>query len=174
MRLVPTPRSRSSWLAGRCHFAAGPRGDDARRARAVISDAHRTRPQGDTDLCALTRTRTRAHPRDPAERFNSHLKFIVQTYGAMYKWPGIAAAFAPGRKDGGWWRAFVPALFDNYMTRSLGGEAVLAMSPELLEAGAAMYVQLARVMLAQYDVVMVLEVRGTEGNVRHTTCCIRG
>ncbi|EFJ41968.1 hypothetical protein VOLCADRAFT_121587 [Volvox carteri f. nagariensis] len=99
-----------------------------------------------------------APPQDPAERFMSHLKFIAQTYGTMYKWPGIAKAFAPGRNSAEWWRAFVPALFDNYMLRSLGGEAVFAMSYESLEKGAASYMMLAKAVLAQYDSILVLEV----------------
>ncbi|GIL53712.1 hypothetical protein Vafri_9167 [Volvox africanus] len=96
--------------------------------------------------------------RDPAERFMSHLKFIAQTYGTKYKWPGIAQAFAPGRNSSDWWRAFIPPLFDNYMLRTLAGEAAFAMSHEALGAGAESYMQLAKAMLAQYDVLLVLEV----------------
>ncbi|GLI67003.1 hypothetical protein VaNZ11_011101 [Volvox africanus] len=99
--------------------------------------------------------------RDPAERFMSHLKFIAQTYGTKYKWPGIAQAFAPGRNSPDWWRAFIPPLFDNYMLRTLAGEAAFAMSHEALEASAEAYMRLAKAMLAQYDVILVLEVNET-------------
>lgn len=76
----------------------------------------------------------------------------------MYKWPGIARAFALGRNSSAWWRAFAPPLFDNYMLRTLGGEAVFAMPHQSLETGAASYMQLAKAMLSQYDVILVLEV----------------
>ncbi|GFR44183.1 hypothetical protein Agub_g5358, partial [Astrephomene gubernaculifera] len=77
-----------------------------------------------------------------------------------------------------WWRRLAPPLFDNYLVRSLGGEGVFALPPGSLAGGGGQeegggggageegggegraespYLALARTMLAQYDVILVLE-----------------
>ncbi|GIM05456.1 hypothetical protein Vretimale_9895 [Volvox reticuliferus] len=169
-----------SGKAGQHRFAGSSRSSSSSRSRSLRStDSSSSSSDGRSLRSSRSRSRSRRVSaisggaalcpsfanvvvlRDPAERFLSHLKFIAQTYGTKYKWPSIAQAFAPGRNSSDWWRAFIPPLFDNYVLRTLAGEAVFAMSYEALEAGAESYMELAKVMLAQYDVILILEVNET-------------
>ncbi|KXZ53809.1 hypothetical protein GPECTOR_6g727 [Gonium pectorale] len=93
--------------------------------------------------------------RDPLERFRSHLLFVLQTYMGMYERRSLADAFAPWRDSPAAWRAFAPPVMDNYMVRTLAGEGAYALPYGALAAPP--YMDLAKAVLAQYDVLLVLE-----------------
>ncbi|KAG2494398.1 hypothetical protein HYH03_007450 [Edaphochlamys debaryana] len=93
--------------------------------------------------------------RDPTDRLRSHLAFFAETYFRMYNPNTSWTAFEPVRSDAAWWRAFMPPLLDNYLLRTLGGEGVFHQPAGAV--GRPAFLALGKAMMAQYDVLMVLE-----------------
>ncbi|KAG2497530.1 hypothetical protein HYH03_004678 [Edaphochlamys debaryana] len=89
--------------------------------------------------------------RAPLARLASHLRWIIKVYRTEY---GRAhEAFFRGRNATSW-RQLAPAAVDNYYTRLLLGEAVYYAPPGSITDE---HVAAARLVLLQFDVVLLLE-----------------
>ncbi|MEW5314254.1 MAG: hypothetical protein WDW38_005765 [Sanguina aurantia] len=88
--------------------------------------------------------------REPVHRLMSHLDFILFCY-TRYVRP-FNDAYIQGR-DSAWWRQMAPAPLDNYMTRSMLGDAVFNLPTGYLQDK---HMQAARLVLQQYDVLLLL------------------
>ncbi len=90
--------------------------------------------------------------RHPHDRLVSHLKWVWALYDHHFK--EQAAAYFPTR-DRAHWGALMPAATHNYLIRSMLGEAVYYQDAKLLDWS---HLELARMTLAQFDVLLLLEV----------------
>ncbi|GIL80088.1 hypothetical protein Vretimale_12920 [Volvox reticuliferus] len=89
--------------------------------------------------------------RQPLARLLSHIKWIIKVYRSEYG--RRSEAFFRAR-DADYWRAFAPAAVDNYYIRLLLGEAVFYMPSGTVNTT---HLAAAKLVLLQYDVVMLLE-----------------